>query len=114
MAAKKKTWLDEALAATDRKQFDDLVKRAVVRSLSERQARKVRPMFTTFKEGEDPVIDNDRMIESFMSVCLVDDAGERLIPEGREDEVADLPSYIYQALAMPVLAANGYSQGGNS
>lgn len=108
MAAKATAWFDEALAATDRAQFDALIKQVTIKPLTEREARKVRPMFTVQKQGDEPEIDNDRMIESFMGACIVDAKGKRAIPEGREEEIADLPAYMFQALAVPVLAANGY------
>lgn len=100
-----KAWLDQALEA-DAEGFQKLIDRVRVRMLSERQARALRPKFTS-GEGEAATVDTDAMTDVMIVACCFDGTAP-CIPEGREGEVADLPAGIYQTLARRALETNGF------
>ncbi len=51
--------------------------------------------------------DTDRLTECIVAAAIVDAKGHRLIPEGRESEMYDLPNRVYTTLQSAALRANG-------
>jgi len=54
-------------------------------------------------------IDNSLQIIHIVAASIVDDDGSRLIPEGRERELKELPQAVYGALQTAALRVNGMS-----
>ena len=82
---------------------------AFVRTLSAAESRRITQ--ACVREGrqitDDDAIDNERLERALLAAALVDEKGHRLIPEGREDELADLP----QEIMTPVNQAYNRLQG---
>jgi len=116
MSKPAKGWLDAALAAKDPATIAALLARvAPITPLTEREARLLRPRFTKRKDDGGVEIDQDAMIDALIAACVVDEDNFPLVPDGREGELPDIPTTIYQKLAQDVLAANGYTSAeGNS
>lgn len=63
-------------------------------------------------DGES-AFDNEKMALLIVAASIVDENDERLIPEGREGELADLPNATFTALQSAALKANGMGVSGN-
>lgn len=59
------------------------------------------------KPDEADAYDEDMLTQMMVSASIVDGDGERLIPEGRESEIEDLPNPIQLALQSAALRVNG-------
>ncbi len=59
--------------------------------------------------GDDDAFDNKKLIHHVIAASAVDENGDRLIPEGRESEVKDLPNVVYAPLQTAALSVNGMS-----
>lgn len=103
-----KSWLDQALAAEGPEEMKKLLDRAEIKVLSERSIRKLRPRFVKPGSKDEAAVDGDALVETLIYACA-HESGVRCIPEGRESEVADLPSMIFQRLGNRALSANGYT-----
>jgi len=63
------------------------------------------------KPGNRADYDDDALTQYVIAACVVDAEGARLIPEGREAELEDLPSQVRAALQKAVLRVNGMDAG---
>lgn len=57
--------------------------------------------------GDESAYDNEKLELAMIGESLFDEAGARLVPAGREAELADLPNGVFTALRMATLRVNG-------
>lgn len=112
MAGKKGDFLSAARAAGSREQLDfpDLGWTVFARALSAADVRRITA--ASLKPGKKPTdgedaYDDDKLTLAIVAASIVDAGGERVVPEGREAELSDLPNAIYTALQQASLRVNG-------
>lgn len=86
-----------------------LAREVYARALSGAEVERISAL--AVKEGGDPgdpkAYDNARLILLTVGAAIVDARGKRLVPEGREHELPELPNAIYAALRDKALRVNG-------
>lgn len=80
-----------------------------VKTLSAAETRAVT--FACLKPGHEPgdedAFDDDKVERAMIGAALVDGKGRRLIPEGREAEIDDLPQSVQTAINLAYRKLNG-------
>ena len=59
------------------------------------------------KKGQPPELDSEKLTMELLARSLRDKDGGRLIPEGREDEINDLPYKVINEITAAVFEING-------
>lgn len=95
----------------ERVKLPGLAREVYVRMVS--RAEMTRIQEASLKPGgksSDPdAYDNERLVLLTVAAAAVDARGRRLIPEGREQELLDIPFAIQNALQTAALRINGMS-----
>jgi len=81
--------------------------RAQVRQITESCLRPGKKM--TDADG----YDEDKLTQRIVAASIVDAKGVRLVPEGREHELDDLPNPVQMALQVAAFRVNGMGGAGN-
>lgn len=113
----KKDFLAKAKASSISKTIELLGMKVVVRALSVQEMETVYASCLLPGKSEadgEVAYDNKKVGLHMIASCVFDENGNRLIPEGREDELRDLPHSVYQPLQSAVLKLNGLSAEGNA
>lgn len=59
------------------------------------------------KKAADGDFDNEKLALLLVAASIVNEDGDRLIPDGREAEMADMPNAMFSALQAAALRVNG-------
>ena len=106
--------LGKALVESAELEFPELDMTVVLKGLTGREMRSLTKAATkpTPKgrkgKGDVPEVDNDKLMELMVVHSAFYPDGERLIAEGREDELYDLPFSIVNKLTLEVNRLNGW------
>lgn len=87
--------------------------RVHARALSAAAVRKITA--AALRPGKKPTdgddaFDEDALTTAIIAASITDAHGERLVPEGREAELADLPNALYLQLQAAALRVNGMGE----
>ncbi len=112
MAGKKSDFLTAARAAgrSEQLEFPEIGYTVFARALSAADVRRITA--SSLKPGKKPTdgedaYDDDKLSLAIVAASIVDEQGARVIPEGREADLSDLPNAIYTALQQAALRVNG-------
>lgn len=108
-AVPRASWLDRAKAANSKADFEALLAEVTVSPLTERKRRHLEQRLV--KKGPDgkPLTDPaETPNEPFLAACCTLADGSPIVPEGREDDLLDIPTGLYLKLTAAANEANGY------